>query len=142
LGVERNKIMKKQRKPLSTKKPPIPSDNHEVIENWMQDNIMPKMLPLIKKIDKIITEKIPNLNYSIKWGSAFYGTLESGWLIEVASYAVSVNIVFLNGANFNPAPPLGSGNQSRYIKLTTVDDLNNLEIIDFIEQAKELDGWK
>lgn len=72
--------MKKQRKPLSTKKPPIPSDNHKVIENWMQENIIPKMLPLIKKIDKITTERIPNLNYSIKWGSAFYGTLENGWL--------------------------------------------------------------
>ena len=134
--------MKKQRKPLSTKKPPIPTENHQLIEDWMQNNIMPKMHPLVKRIDEIIIENISNLNYSIKWGSAFYGTTENGWLIEIASYAVSVNIVFLSGTKFNPQPPLGEGNQSRYIKITSLEELQNSEIINFIEQAKKISGWK
>ena len=90
----------------------------------------------------MITERIPDLQYSIKWGSAFYGTPENGWLIEVAAYAVSINIVFLSGANFDPQPPLGTDDRSRYIKLTTMGDLNNPQVIDFIEQAKGLNGWK
>ena len=134
--------MDKQRKPLSTKKPPIPSENNEILKDWMQNNIMPKMQPLIKRIDEMITERIPDLQYSIKWGSAFYGTPENGWLIEVAAYAVSINIVFLSGANFDPQPPLGTDDRSRYIKLTTMGDLNNPQVIDFIEQAKGLNGWK
>ena len=134
--------MKNQRKPLSSKKPPIPVESHEIIKGWMQDNIMPKIYPLVKQIDDMITENIPDLKYSIKWGSIFYGTSNSGWLIEVAAYAVSVNIVFLSGADFDPQPSLGSDDRSRYIKLTSLDDLNNPEIIDFIEQAKGIDGWK
>ena len=133
--------MKKQRKPLSMKIPPIPLEGHEVIEDWMQNNIMPKMYPLVKRIDELITERIHNLQYSIKWRNAFYGTLEKGWLIEVAAYAVSVNIVFLSGAEFDPQPQFGTDDRSRYIKLRTMDDLNNPEVNDFIEQAKELKGW-
>ena len=135
-------MMKKQRKPLSTKKPPIPSENNEIIEDWMQNNVMPKIYPIVKRIDEMITERIPNLQYSIKWGSAFYGTSENGWLIEVAAYAVSVNMVFLSGVDFDPEPPLGTDDRSRYIKLTTMDELNNPEVVDFIEQAKRSSGWK
>lgn len=28
--------MEKQRKPLSTKKPPIPSDDYKIVEDWMR----------------------------------------------------------------------------------------------------------
>ena len=132
----------KKRKPLSTKTPPIPVDNHHIITEWMKENVMPKMYPLIKNVDDMIRERIPNLHYSIKWGSAFYGTTQNGWLIEVASYAVSANIVFLSGAEFDPQPPLGTDDQSRYIKITTIDDLNHPELVDFIEQSKGISGWK
>ena len=90
----------------------------------------------------MIRERIPDLHYSIKWGSAFYGTTQNGWLIEVASYAVSANIVFLSGAEFDPQPPLGTDDRSRYIKITSIDDLNHPELVDFIEQSKGLSGWK
>lgn len=90
----------------------------------------------------MIREGVPDLHYSIKWGSAFYGTKLNGWLIEVAAYAVSANIVFLSGADFDPQPPLGTDDRSRYIKLTSIEDLNNPEIGNFIEQAKGINGWK
>ncbi len=32
---------------------------------------------------------------------------ELGWVIEMVAYDVSVNVVFLGGADFDPAPPLG-----------------------------------
>ena len=134
--------MEKQRKPLSTKKPPIPSNEHKVIEDWMASRIMPRIQPIIKKIDSLIHDSIPNLQYAIKWGNAYYGTNELGWLIEVASYDVSANIVFLNGAAFDPQPPLGTGGETRYIKLKTIDELNDQPVIDFIKQAATLDGWK
>lgn len=134
--------MKKQRKPLSTKKPPIPSNDYKVIEDWMVNRIMPRIQPTIKKIDSMIHDSIPNLQYALKWGNAYYGTIELGWLIEVAAYDVSANIVFLNGAAFDPQPPLGSGEESRYIKIKTIDELNDQQIIDYIKQAGQLGGWK
>ena len=134
--------MDKQRKPLSTKKPPIPSSDYKVIEDWMANRVMPGIQPIIKKIDSLIHDSIPKLNYAIKWGNAYYGTNERGWLIEVAAYNVSVNIVFLNGAEFDPKPPLGNDKQSRYVKLHTLDELNNQQIINYIEQAGRIHGWK
>ena len=134
--------MNKNRKPLTTKKPPIPENEYKVIENWMTNRIMPGIKPMIKKIDSLIHDSIPNLQYAIKWGNAYYGTDELGWLIEVAAYDVSANIVFLNGATFDPQPPLGTGGESRYIKLMTIDEVNDQLVIDFIRQAANHDGWK
>ena len=134
--------MTKQRQPLSTKKPPVPSDDHQLIKNWMEDNMMPKMQPLVKRIDDMIHEQIPNLQYAIKWGSLFYGTAEKGWLIEVAAYAVSINLVFLSGADFDPQPPLGNDDRSRYIKLKTESDIDQPAIRQLIEQAHLHDGWQ
>lgn len=134
--------MEKQRKPLSTKKPPIPSNYHKVIEDWMSSRIMPGIQPMIKEIDSLIHDSIPNLQYAIKWGNAYYGTNELGWLIEVAAYDVTANIVFLNGAAFDPQPPLGTGGETRYIKLKSIEELNESHVIDFIKQAGTRDGWK
>jgi len=134
--------MEKQRKPLSTKKPPIPSNDYKVIEDWMANRMMPGIQPMIKKIDRLIHDSIPNLHYAIKWGNAYYGTKELGWLIEVAAYDVSVNIVFLSGAAFNPQPPLGTDEKTRYLKLRTLDELEDPNIINFIKQAGLLSGWK
>ena len=134
--------MNKERKPLSTKKPPIPSNDYKVIEDWMTNRIMPGIKPMVKKIDSLIHDSIPNLQYAIKWGNAYYGTNELGWLIEVAAYDVSANIVFLNGAAFDPQPPLGTGEETRYIKLKTIDELNDLSVNDYIGQAANYDGWK
>ena len=133
--------MDKQRKALSTKKPPVLSNEYKVIEDWMANRIMPGIQPLTIKIDSLIHDSIPNLQYAIKWGNAYYGTRELGWLIEVAAYDVSVNIVFLNGAAFDPQPTLGTG-ETRYLKFRTIEELNSHPIIDFIKQAGRLDGWK
>ena len=132
--------MKKQRKPLSTKNPPNPTDNHNIIENWMDDHLLPGIKPIVKEIDRLIIELIPKLQYSVKWGNAFYGSQELGWFIEVAAFAVSVNIVFLCGANFDTPPPLGDDIQSRYIKLKTIKDVNDPKIKAWIQEAGRTSG--
>jgi hypothetical protein len=134
--------MDKHRKPLSTKKPPIPSKDHSVISAWMENSIMPGIQPLISSIDGLIHDSIPDLNYAVKWGKAYYGTSKSGWLIEIAAYHVSANIVFLNGAAFDPQPPLGTGDETRYLKLKTIDELASEQVKGFIEQANAHEGWK
>ena len=98
--------MEKQRKPLSTKKPPIPSTDHSIISNWIKNENMPAMQPLVQLIDALIVQNIPNAYFSLKWGNAFYGTPDLGWLIELGVYAKSMNIIFLNGANFLRKPLL------------------------------------
>jgi hypothetical protein len=50
-------------------------------------------------------------DYAVKYKRAFYGLPELGWIIEIAPYDVSVNVVFLGGADFDPPPPLGTTNR-------------------------------
>lgn len=134
--------MEKQRKSLSTKKPPIPSNDYSVIKDWLANRIMSGIQPMVKKIDKLIHDSIPHLNYAIKWGNAYYGTEEMGWLVEVAAYDVSVNIVFLNGTALNPQPPLGTGGETRYFKLRDLKEIEEKNIVNFLKQAREIKGWK
>ena len=133
--------MEKQRKPLSTKKPPTPSKDFQIIADWMTNRIMPGIQPMVEKIDLLIHEIIPNPNYAIKWGNAFYGTNELGWVIEVAAYDISVNVVFLNGAVYTPQPPLGSGGTTRYIKLKNIVELSDPLLIEYMKQSTQVGGW-
>lgn len=134
--------MKKQRQALSSKKPPVPSDDHSVIDDWMNSSIMPAMQDLVKQADQLIRDNIPDCHFAIKWGYAYYGNKELGWLVELTPFAVSTNIVFLSGAMFNPTPPLGEGDTSRYVKLKSEAELLSDEVKGYLEQASDYPGWK
>ena len=75
--------------------------------------VMPEMHSLVKRLDELIRESIPGLQYAVKWGKAYYGLPAHGWIIEMAPYAISVNVVFFGGADFDPPPLLGSLGRSR-----------------------------
>ncbi len=65
-----------------------------------------------------------------------------GWNIEIAAYDVSVNVVFLGGADFDCPPPLGSTDRTRYVKVTTVGEVQGPELRKWIEEASRTPGWK
>ena len=133
--------MGKSRKSYATRKPPLPSESHADIEDWLR-RLMPGKRPIVKRQGEVICETIPGLRYAIKWKQAYYGLPEQGWIIEMVAYAVSVNVVFLGGAAFDPPPPLGTTDQSRYVKLTALEEAQGPEIHDWIEQAGRVPGWK
>ena len=62
-------------------------------------------------------------------------------MIEMVSYDVSVNLVFLSGADFDDPPPEGTGS-SRYVKLRSVDEAEAPEILAWIEEAARTRGWQ
>ena len=130
----------KQRKPTTTRKPPVPSDRTE-IEDWIR-RVMPDLHPIVERLDELIRGTIPGLEYAIKWKKAYYGLPELGWIIELVAYDVSVNVVFLGGADFDPPPPLGTTGRTRYVKLTTPDEAEAPELRSWIEQAGQGPGWK
>jgi hypothetical protein len=133
---------KKERKPITTKQPPMPTDSHAEIEDWMTRLVMPVMHPIVERLDESIRETIPGLQFAIKWKRAYYGVPELGWIIEIAPYAVSVNVSFFGGADFDPPPPLGDTDRSRYVKLTTLEEAQGPEMHQWIEQAGRVPGWK
>ena len=133
--------MDKQRKPLSTRKPPEPSESHGEIEDWMR-RVMPDLHPIVTQLDESIRETIPGLRYAVKWKKAYYGLPDVGWIVEMVAYDVSVNVVFFGGADFDPAPPLGTTDRSRYIKVKTLEEARGSEMQSWIEQAQRVPGWQ
>lgn len=132
--------MEKARKPLTGRKPPLPTESHAEIEDWLR-RVMPDLHPIVERLDAMIREAIPGLRYAVKWKRAFYGLPEFGWIIELAAYDVSVNVVFYGGADFDPQPPLGSSDRSRYVKVRTLREAEGPEMLEWIGQAGHVTGW-
>ena len=133
--------MAKPRKPDAVRKPPVPSDSHADIDDWMR-RVMPDLAPIVKQLDGSIRETVPGLRYAVKWKNAFYGLPELGWIIEMVAYDVSVNVVFFGGAEFDPPPPLGTTGRTRYVKVKTLEEAQAPELHEWIGQAGRVPGWR
>jgi hypothetical protein len=133
--------MPKARKPNSARKPPVPSDSHAEIDVWIQ-RVMPGLHPIVKALDELIRETIDGLQYAVKWKRPYYGSPDLGWVIEIAAYDVSANVVFFGGADFDPSPPLGSTGRDRYVKVKTLEEAQGPEMHEWIGQAGRVSGWK
>lgn len=132
--------MAMQRKP-GARKPPLPADGHSEIEHWIS-RVMPDLHPIVESLDGQIREGIPGLRYAVKWKRPFYGLPDLGWIIEMAAYDVSVNVVFFGGADFDSPPPLGDTDRSRYVKVRSLEEAQSVEMTAWIEQAARVAGWK
>ncbi len=127
-------------KPPGMRKAPEPAGSHAVIEDWAR-RVMPALNPIVTRLDALIRDGIPDLQYAIKWQKAYYGRAEQGWLIELVAYDVSVNVVFFGGADFDAPPPLGTVGRSRYVKVRTMEEADAPAIRTWIEQAANVTGW-
>lgn len=103
--------------------------------------MVPDLQPIVTALDESIRGAVPDLRYAVKFKRAFYGLAELGWIIEIAPYDVSVNVVFHGGADFDSPPPLGTVDQTRYVKVTTLDEAQGSELRHWIEQAASTAGW-
>jgi len=121
--------------------PPEPSANRAEIDDWCR-RLMPDLQPIVKRLDQSIRTTVPGVDHAVKWKRAYYGLPELGWIIEIAAYDVSVNVVFLGGADFESPPPLGTTDRTRYIKVTSLEGAKRPELLQWIEQAGRTPGWK
>ena len=133
--------MGKSRKPISTRTPPVPSESHAEIDDWMR-RVMPDLAPIVEYLDEAIRKAIPGLRYAVKWKKAYYGTPELGWVIEMVAYDVSVNVVFFGGADLDPPPPLGDTDRSRYVKVKALEEAQRPEMRSWLERAGNVPGWR
>ncbi len=132
--------MPKEIKGNPRRKPPEPSLSHADIDDWF-GRLTPNLQPIVRGLDESIRSAVPDLQFAVKFKRAFYGLSALGWIIELAPYDVSVNIIFLGGAEFESPPPLGTIDRSRYVKVTSADDLGRPELTEWIEQAGRTPGW-
>ena len=134
-------MAKMKRKPISTRKPPVPADDSTEVDDWAS-RVMPDLQPIVASLDQQIRKAIPDLQYAVKWKKAYYGREDLGWVIEMVAYDISVNMVFLSGADFDSPPPLGDTDRSRYIKIKSLEEAETPEMGAWIEQAGRVPGWK
>jgi hypothetical protein len=120
------------------RKPAEPSAEHADIDDWF-GRLVPGLQPIVRELDETIRAAIPGL-HALENERAFHGLPEAGWLIEVAPYDVSANVVFFGGADFDPPPPLGSTDRTRYVKIANLDDLQRPELREWIGQAGRAPG--
>jgi hypothetical protein len=132
--------MEKARTSITTRTPPVPSESHAAIEDWIR-RVMPDLHPIVEALDGLIRETIPGLHYAVKWKRAYYGLPTVGWIIELAAYDVSVNVVFLGGAEFDAPPPLGTTDRTRYVKVKTLEEARGPAMREWVEQAGRVAGW-
>jgi hypothetical protein len=124
----------------STRKPPEAAESHKVIDEWMQSSVMPGIKPIVEYLDRQVRKAIPGLQYAVKWKQAYYGLPDRGWIIEIAAYDVSVNLVFLAGAKFDAPPPEGHG-EGRYVKFRSLEEAKAPEVEAWIREAAAHPGW-
>ena len=132
--------MPKAIKGLAGRIPPVASTDPDAIAQWCGRQ-MPRIQPLVSQLDDLIRSTVLSLQYAIWRNHAFYGLPKLGWIIEVAPYAVSVNVLFLGGADFATPPPLGTTDRTRYIKVTELDDQRRSELTNWIKLAARTPGW-
>jgi hypothetical protein len=132
--------MPKEIKGNARRRPPEPSASHSDIDDWLRHQ-MPHLQPIVRALDESIRAAIPGLHYAVKWKRPHYGLPEPGWIIELAAYDVSVNVVFFGGADFDSPPPLGTTDRTRYVKLTTLEETERPELQHWIQQASRTPGW-
>ena len=133
--------MPKAIKGTAGRRPPEPSPDHAAIEDWFGRQ-MPHLQPIVKQLDETIRTTLPGLQYAVKWKRPYYGLPQLGWIIELAAYDVSVNVVFLGGADFDPPPPLGTTGRTRYIKVTSLEETERPELRGWIVRAGRTPGWR
>jgi hypothetical protein len=133
--------MPKAIKGLASRKPPEPATDHLDIADWIRHQ-MPQLQPILERLDETIRATIPGLHYAVKWKRPYYGLSELGWIIEMAAYDVSVNLVFLGGADFDRPPPLGTADRTRYVKVATLEEVQRTELHQWIEEAGRTAGWR
>jgi hypothetical protein len=111
-----------------------------MIDDWMRSQ-MPDLQPIVERLDELIRKTLRGLHYAVKWKKAYYGLPDQGWVIEMVAYDVSVNVVFLGGADFDTPPPLGDTDRSRYLKLKSLDELDQADLHTWIENSVRVEGW-
>src|SRR4051794_30142040 len=99
--------MPKEIKGLAGRRPPAASADPDAIAVWSRRQ-MPNLQPLVIELDELIRGTVRGLVYAINRNHALYGLPKLGWIIELAPYAVSVNVLFLGGADLASPPPLGT----------------------------------
>ena len=137
------------------KKQPVQNGDAGV-QAWL-DGVKPEHQGLVKRVDALIREMIPEVRCTIKWrkpsqplGVPFYGTPGKGWVVAMWSFKDRVGVGFIAGTLLDPEPPVtsmsgpwnrGADYKARRIDIHNENDLDEKQMRRWLKQVKKLPGW-
>jgi hypothetical protein len=136
---------KKSTKPtlLSGGNPQIPKgDGDEPVQaylaampGWKQD--------VGRRLDALVVRAVPSVHKAVKWNSPFYGNPDDGWFLNFHCFTKYVKVAFFRGTSLDPVPPGESkGKEVRYLDIHEHDEIDEQQLVSWIEQASKLPGEK
>ncbi len=94
-------------------------------------------------LDELIVRAVPGVHKAVKWNQPFYGHEAEGWFLAFRCYTAYVQLQFFRGASLDPVPPKASKHDEvRYLDIHEDEDVNEDQLLSWIEQASTLPGEK
>ena len=85
---------------------------------------------IAERVDAIAARTLPGLRRAVKWGIAYYG-VGDGWCFCCGGFADHVKLMFINGAELSPVPPVtpvAMGKATRGVELRSAKDLDERQV--------------
>lgn len=97
-----------------------------------------------RRLDKLIAATVPGVRKAVKWNSPLYGAPgQEGWFISFHCFTHYVKLTFFRGQLLSPIPPGESKTPStRYLDIREDAEINEAQLIAWIQQASKLPGEK
>jgi len=128
---------------LSGGNPQIPKgEGHEPVQAYIA--AMPGWKrSLGERLDGLIMRTVPDVHKAVKWNQPFYGHEGKGSFLAFRCYTKYVQLQFFRGTSLAPVPPKASKHgEVRYLDIYENDDLDEHQLVCWIEQASNLPGEK
>jgi hypothetical protein len=98
------------------------------------------------QVDALAAKTLPDLKRAVKWGMAYYG-VSDGWCFTSGAFVGHLKLMFIRGNELEPEPPvtpIGMGKSTRGVELTSVDEIDERQVIGWMTQsaAKPFVGGK
>jgi hypothetical protein len=94
-----------------------------------------------RRLDALIVQTVPDVHKAVKWNSPFYGMEGDGWFLNFHCFTKYVKVAFFRGGSLDPLPPGESKSQdTRYLDIHEDDELDEAQLVSWIEQASRLPG--
>lgn len=97
---------------------------------------------IAEAVDALAAKTLPGLQRSVKWGMAYYG-VGDGWCFSCGGFARHVKLMFINGTDLTPVPPVtpvGMGKATRGVELESLDDIGEPLIVEWMKQVTSVPG--
>jgi hypothetical protein len=95
-----------------------------------------------RRLDALIVRTVPGVRKAVRWNSPFYGIEGQGWFLNFHCFTKYVKVAFFRGTSLRPPPPGKSKQREvRYLDIHEDDQLDEAQIVDWVEQASRLPGW-